>query len=303
MTAGNPLGSTAVWDRDWPTLLTACSVCGSDDAEPVGVVGRFDGADDATLSLRCGTCSAVYLSPKPPGGEVRALCRTPALSQRWLRRLTRGLRDDARILAVDCDGGTHIRALSRVGPPTWTITGTERNSEEATRAIAEGLSVTCASLEEVSTADFGYDLILLPHSLETTSTPQAMLRSVRSLLADGGYAVVVVSNTRSQAFNAFGGRHWQGYRYPGTRQHFNDRAVRSLSASAGLEVRSLATMACGNVWLTSTANLLRDWALPVPLIQFVSGRWVVPATAAWVVERISLVLGRGSLLVAKLGKA
>lgn len=265
------------------SLLMVCPVCGSDDAEPVGVVGRFDGAGDAVLSLCCGNCTAIYLNPEPVGGEAEALAR-PTLSQRWLRSLTRDLRRDASILAVDCDGGGYARALSRVGSPTWTIARTEQ------------------SLDEFSTA-LGYDLILLPHSLETTSAPQALLRSVRSLLADAGRAVVIVSNTRSPAFNAFGGRHWHGYRYPGTRQHFGDRAVRSLSSSAGLKMRSVTTMACSDVWLISTANLLRDWALPAPLIQLVAGRWVVPATAAWFVERMSLTLGRGSLLVAELGRA
>lgn len=277
MVSGNPSSALAI-------LLTVCPVCGSDDAEPVGVVGPFDGADDAVLSLRCGSCTTVYLNPEPAVDQAEALSPASPLSQRWLRRLTRGLPRDARILVVECDGGAHSRALSRVGPPTWTIARTEQN------------------LDEFSTAR-GYDLILLPHSLEATCAPQALLRSVRSLLADTGRAVVIVSNTRSPAFNVFGGRHWHGYRYPGTRQHFSDQAVQSLSSIAGLEVRSMTTMAGSDFWLTSTANLFRDWALPAPLIQFVSRQWVVPATTAWVAERISVALRRGSLLVARLGRA
>lgn len=47
------------------TLLLLCPICGSDDAEPVGVIGDFDHGPSPTLSLRCGNCNGVYLNPPP----------------------------------------------------------------------------------------------------------------------------------------------------------------------------------------------------------------------------------------------
>ncbi len=59
-------GVTRPHDELGPTLLLWCPVCGSDNAEPIGVVGNFEHNSPARVTLRCDTCSTIYLQPQPP---------------------------------------------------------------------------------------------------------------------------------------------------------------------------------------------------------------------------------------------
>lgn len=284
-----------------PTLLPLCPLCGSDDAEPEGVTGRFDGPAHASLILRCGDCTAVYLNPAPPeSGTPPPPLPLRVFSRRRVRAWTQGLPCDARILSVDCAGGQHLKALAcRRG---WVVEGTEQDAEAAARAKAVGLNVSHGTLADLKPQHNGYHLVLLPHTLEATATPLALLMAVRSLLLPGGRAIIIVSNLESPSFRLFGGRHWDGYHYPRTRQYFNPTTIRDLSNRAGFNVQSIKTMFAPDVWRTSMRNLLIDWQAPGGLTGVLSSRYVIPLMAATVIEGIACMLRRGSLLIATLEK-
>jgi ubiquinone/menaquinone biosynthesis C-methylase UbiE len=145
-----------------------------------------------------------------------------------------------------------------------------------------------------------YDLILMTRSLESAVDPSALLRHASRLLSDRGRAVVVGRNADSSCFTVFGGRHWSGYQFPGTRQQLTPDSLRRATANAGLRVEHLRTRFASNVWLRSTANWLQDWGAGPAIVSLFTGRWLVPQMVSALLETLAVARGRGSLLVVEL---
>lgn len=277
-------GITLLQAEPTPTLMLRCPTCASDAADTLGVTGSLDGSLDATVVMFCEACSTVYLSPvevetagSPPSIPVTALT---------LRRIDRWARDlppAARMLCVDRGAAEHLRVLLQAAGQDWIIDGTDLDNRSC-----------------VASTTSRYHLILLPHSLESARDSNALLGQVANLLTEGGRIVVIVSNAGSSCFAAFGGRHWSGYQFPKTRQHFTPKALHTLGENSGLRVKELETLFALEPWLTSFANWLRDWGASNAAIRLFTGRWVVPQAVTSILEGIAAIRGRGSLLVAQL---
>ncbi len=145
-----------------------------------------------------------------------------------------------------------------------------------------------------------YDFILLPGSLESADDPNALLGHVRGLLAERGEIIVTLGNAASSCFTIFGGRHWDGYQNPGVRQQLTPKAMRRLSASAGLRIARLETRFGSRSWLRSTRNWLQDWGAGRALVGLLTGPWVLPQLAAMLLEAQAVARGRGASLGAVL---
>lgn len=277
MLADKPVNDT-VSSRvsDAGTLLLWCPICGSDLGETEGLTGPMDGSVEGVVIMRCGNCSSVYLSPSRNmlGGTPPSPSKS-VLSTKRIRQWARGLPSNARILCLDCESEQQLDAFRHVGGSSWVLDGSE--------------------------GDVGdYDLIVLPHSLESAQRPEEFLRHIRSLLSPGGRVIVMVSNLDSSLYRVFGGRHWCGYDFPRTRQHFNANSLDRLCGNADLSIRKVTTLPVSRCWLSSTKNWLRDWKVAEGWVQFVTGLWLVPQALASVIEGIAQMRGRGSLLVAEL---
>lgn len=264
-----------------PTLLLRCPVCASDAADTLGVTGTPGGLLNATVVLRCEDCLTVYLSPVADG-VVGSPPGLPAsvLTKRFVNRWTRSLPSGAMVLCVDHAPEELVSLLSQAGHRDLVISGTEP------RYPSSGAG--------------GFDLILLPHSLEAVNDPNALLGQMADLLADGGRIVVIASNAGSSCFGAFGGRHWSGYHLPGTRQYLAPDALRRLGEKAGLSVTQLDTLFVPDAWLKSIANWLRDWGAGKTVTTLCIGNWLLPQAITSILEAVASMRGRGSLLVAQL---
>lgn len=197
-------------------------------------------------------------------------------------------------------------------PVPSRATNSVRGSEEAVPARLMGrwlghpgiASLTLSRDGDVvaATGDQRYDQVVVPFLLETSPDPAAVLRAAASLLRPSGVVIVVVRNPEALAFSAFRGRHWSGYRSLDTRQVLPGRALTHLANRAQLRLlRSRSHFSPGS-WLKSLRNLLHDWGAPRWLVPILAGSWPVPVAAAWVLEGVSVLFGKGSLLVATLEK-
>lgn len=263
------------------TLALRCPICASDAADTLGVTGSFRVAADACVVMQCQECTTVYLSPVPVDGPVLPPGFPAAvLTRRRVERWTRGLPPSARILCFDGGIAERLSSHARTRGRSWVV-------ESADQASA---SLSAAR----------YDLILLANALEAARDPGRFLRQAASRLADGGRIIAVVHNAGSAAFGSFGGRHWSGYRFPGSRQCFTPAALGRLAGHAGLRLMVGQTLFHPQAWLESTDNWLRDWGTGVGTRRLFTGRWLVPRAISCLVEVVAAMRGRGSMLAARL---
>jgi hypothetical protein len=147
-----------------------------------------------------------------------------------------------------------------------------------------------------------FDRILLPLTLESCQHPAELLDHAAKLLADHGRIETVIGNTTSSCFRVFGGRHWYGYRFPASRQHFGVESMVVLAQKSGLRITKQRSVASPAFWLLSMRNLLKDWGANSATIGIVTGPWLIPWLVASLIEVIALMRGRASILVVCLEK-
>jgi SAM-dependent methyltransferase len=253
--------------------------------------------------MQCGVCSTVYLSPaRSELGRFPPSLPSAALTRRRIRAWTAGLPSSARILVADCGAGRLLQPFARYGRGSWTVEGTEQDTQAATDAPDE-LSIRQGSILDIGPDAARYDLVFLPHSLEAAADPVQLLQHAGSLLAPNGRVISVTSNIASPCHRLFGGRHWSGYRYPHTRQHPDVDGLRRLSTDAGFRVIATGTVMASDTWLESLRNWLSDWDASRFVTGVLTGRWLVPNLAATCVESIAVLRNKGALLAVELEKS
>ena len=268
---------------DERTLILLCPVCSSDASETIGITGTMDGSLQETVIMECQECSTVYFSPRPasaPGGSPRlpATILTDALVRGW----TKGLPSDARVLCIDIDGCECSQALTKIVPASWSITGVD--------------SMTFSG--EANSVNGKYDLILLPLTLEAVSSPRDLMNEASKRLTQGGRIVSITFNAGSSSFGLFGGRHWDGYRFPETSQHFARESLERLASETGFGVQDVRTHSVPSTWLKSARRWLSDWNSGAVVTAILTGHWLVPQIFALVLEQIASARGRGSVVTA-----
>jgi SAM-dependent methyltransferase len=120
------------------------------------------------------------------------------------RRLTRGLKPDARILDVGCGDGRLLRSLQRVGP--FDLHGIELPGRAAERAAGNpGIQVHLGTLAATELPLASFDLITLVHVYEHLAAPRATLDRLASLLRPGGRLFLSFPNITSWQARVSGG--------------------------------------------------------------------------------------------------
>jgi 2-polyprenyl-3-methyl-5-hydroxy-6-metoxy-1,4-benzoquinol methylase len=126
-------------------------------------------------------------------------------------RMIRSIKREATLLDVGCGRGYFLKTASDAG---FDATGIEL-SEKAARYARETfkLSATIESMENLLSRKRIFDVVTLWHSLEHFDEPVGTLKTIRSLLSDGGLCVIEVPNLHSLKF-ILSKKKWEGGNHP-----------------------------------------------------------------------------------------
>ncbi|MBT8199765.1 MAG: class I SAM-dependent methyltransferase [Acidimicrobiia bacterium] len=301
-----------------------CCVCGTGDhASPIatGEDFEYETSDDTFIAQHCLECGLVYLDPRPAmselpkiyGAAYHAYEFTPErygmayrvrawLETRRLRRWTRDLPLDARIIDVGAGDGFHLSLLSRIGKPSWALEGVDPDPKAVEAARSNGLTMHVGVLDELALPADAFDFALLIMTIEHVAEPEQLLREVRRILKPGGRVGIVTDNTGSPDFALAKRRHWGGYHFPRHWNLFDERSMRRLATNADFEVVSLRTMMSPVNWTYSVHNLLKDWGAPSILTRQFGLDKPIALGFFTVVDSLFTFLGKGALLRVMLRK-
>lgn len=226
-------------------MSPTCPACGGELAPWLAVCGG-EPSDPRTHELarceRCGTRVTMSPAPGPAAYESGIYSAKPPRARRAVGALQRrlaaepvtmlrraGLQRGARVLDAGAGGGRLVGALRSAG---YDARGIEPSQRSASRALASGLPVTRASLEQHE--DSGLGAVVLWHVLEHLDEPGPALERAAGWLAPGGLLLAGLPNPDSwQA--AIGGPGWLHWDAPRHRVHLSAAGVDALLARAGLE--------------------------------------------------------------------
>jgi SAM-dependent methyltransferase len=295
----------------------SCCICGTRDAEPVGVGEDFEyrSSPDSFLTMCCDHCGVVYLDPRPARSEMNTIYPDGyhaftftednfglvyrvrrRLEARRLLKAAGPLPADAVILDVGCGDGFHLDLLREFGPPGWQLEGVDLDPRAADAAEARGLEIHRGSIEELDLPAERYDFAMVVQTIEHVADPASLLRAVRRVLRPGGRMLVVTDNTGSVDFAIAKRRHWGGYHFPRHWYLFDAASLRKLAAYTDLEVEALDTMVSPVNWVYSIRNALDDWGAPRPVVEWLSLESPVPLAVFTVFDWFHQRAGRAALL-------
>lgn len=146
---------------------------------------------------------------------------------RWIPKSCTG----SSLLDIGCGSGRFLWRAARVG---WHVIGLEFDPTAARVCRSKGLEVFDGTLEELASTGRRFDVITLSHVIEHVHDPLALLRSARTLLADGGYFWIETPNRLSHGHKYYG-TGWAGLHTPHHLQVFSPQALRKLMDEAGFE--------------------------------------------------------------------
>ncbi|HEY3725257.1 MAG TPA: class I SAM-dependent methyltransferase [Acidimicrobiia bacterium] len=306
-----------------PLALEAarCCICGTREAEPVGVGEDFEyrTSPDSFLTVRCDRCGVVYLDPRPARAEMTTIYPDGyhafsfdedkfglvykvrrRLEARRLLSAAGPLPANARILDVGCGDGFHLDLLREFGPGGWQLEGVDLDPRAADAAEARGLVVHRGSIDAIDLPAEHYDFAILVQTIEHFADPASLLRAIRRVLRPGGRLLLVTDNTGSLDFSVAKRRHWGGYHFPRHWYLFDAPSLRKLAAHTGLAVDELGTMVSPVNWVYSLRNALDDWGAPRPWVEWFSLDSPVPLAAFTAFDWLHQRAGRAALLRAVL---
>jgi len=308
-----------------PLRLThvKCSVCETDDAQPIGVGEDYEyrTANDTFLAVRCNSCGLVYLNPRPEISEFETIYPPDyhafdfsekdfgvvykirsRLEAKRLLSWCEGLPDDARILDVGCGDGFHLKLLKKYGKKSWTLEGIDFDKRAAEMAEKAGLKIHLGSVETLNLQQNAYDLAFMIQTVEHLEKPFEILTAVKNVLKPNGKLVIVTDNTDSIDFNFFKSGYWGGYHFPRHWNLFNQTSLAKLAEKAGFEIADLTTQVSPVNWVYSIHNALVDFDAPRFFINRFTLKSTVSLAAFTSLDIVLQKFGCGALLRAILRK-
>jgi SAM-dependent methyltransferase len=220
---------------DGGRLVAWRTVPGSDPALP----GDYELA-------RCPACgSAVTLAPAPaaaheegaygggaPRGARLAGPLLRAFDRRRLSFLARaGAVPPGRLLDVGAGRGRFVAQARAAG---WEADGIEPSRRGVQGALADGVGLQRATLEDAVVTPGSLDAATLWHVLEHLDDPGAALERIAGWLRPGGLLVIGVPNLASMQARAGDGR-WYHLDVPRHRTHFTVDGLHALLRRHGLQ--------------------------------------------------------------------
>lgn len=300
-----------------------CPLCGIEDVDPwaVGEDFEYRTSTDTFLMVRCRHCRVLYLNPRPALSELRRVypdnyhafqfdaarygfihsIRRRLEAQR-IRRWTRGLPRDARILDVGCGDGFHLSLLRDYGRASWSLEGLDADERAVTAARERGFTVRQAWLDEQTLTPDSYDLILLVMTIEHLYDPVQTLRLLRAALKPGGRLGIITDNAASPDAKLFAGRHWGGYHFPRHTVLFDRVTLARSAEQADLAVERIRSSYSPVNWTYSLRNMLDDWRAPRWLVNQFSLEKPIPLAAFTLLDLPLALFGAGAILVGSFRK-
>jgi 2-polyprenyl-3-methyl-5-hydroxy-6-metoxy-1,4-benzoquinol methylase len=191
-----------------------CDLCGSASHQVFATRGR--GGSKLTTVI-CGGCGLVYTNPRLSEKENAefyhdrywgAYKNKTTPDERFFKRrlpkvkpllaqLRAHLRPGVKVLEIGCGVGALLWSMKNLVGATGTFIGVEAHHGHALFAREQkGLDVREGLLDEISHTlpEAGFDLIVMNHVLEHTTSPTAVFRTLKKLLKPHGLLVVEVPN-------------------------------------------------------------------------------------------------------------
>jgi SAM-dependent methyltransferase len=188
-----------------------------------------------------------------------------------------------RILDVGCGGGWFLRISKKLGA---TEQGVEPNAYAAAQAQSQGLRVFHGTLEsyfEKIPLGTQFDIITANHVIEHVPEPVETLRTMKQLLAPGGFVWIGVPNASYPICRALKGW-WSSTDLPYHLMHFTPASMVEAGRRAGLRVRRQTTESIPRFVVSSVRLYLRyKWKLPRRLTSKVG---FVDTVASWYARRV-----------------
>jgi len=204
-----------------------CRICGSGRTRAIhGAREMMLGFGDEFIYFKCESCGCLQISEQPENlaryypasyysfdveeSGFKALVRDwltlngPSLlfgSKNWFKRgnwrSVATVPRNARILDVGCGAGSFVRQLSRLG--FSDLTGLDPFIE-ASRVYSSNVRLIKGQLENLTGS---FDVVMLHHSLEHMWDQVGAATKIRSLLSDGGQAIIRVPTVDSYAWERY----------------------------------------------------------------------------------------------------
>ncbi len=301
-----------------------CCVCGSDDANVVGIGEDFEyrTSNDVFAAMQCKTCGLVYLNPRPSVAEFERIYPPTyhafdfseeefgfvhkvrsRLEANRLLVLCKKLGDDAKILDVGCGDGFHLCLLRDFGNKNWTLEGLDASEKAVEAANKSNIKVHLGTAENNDLPENTYDLAFLIQTIEHVEKPNQVLPAICRVLKPNGKLVIVTDNTDSLDFKLFKNGYWGGYHFPRHWNLFNRTALTTLAEKSGFKIEKIETVVSPVNWVYSIHNALVDTNAPQFLINQFTLKSTISLGIFTVLDIILQKLSRGALLRATLKKA
>jgi 2-polyprenyl-3-methyl-5-hydroxy-6-metoxy-1,4-benzoquinol methylase len=232
---------------------------------------RTTGDEEFTV-VRC-NCGICYLDPRPADAAIASLYppdyepyrfdELPApvrlgraiVERRKVRRLTKLIPQNARVVDVGCGGGSLLRAMRRFGPGSWQLTGWDFPGPHLDHVAADGFATIAGDVSSAR-APSGVDLFTLLQVIEHFAHPDEILTVLADALAPGGALVLETPDLDGLDARWFARRHWGGWHFPRHLVLFNARSLTRLVERVGLTVESVERLPSPAFWLQSFHHAL-----------------------------------------------
>lgn len=218
-----------------------CVVCGQPRLRSQWIV-------DGYPLVRCAHCTAIFVRPMPTIAELDAFYqRSPAdiayrddanvenlaHYDRQLKARILRIHGSGRCLDVGCSSGRFLRHMQ----PQFEVHGVEISRRDAALAAAvPGARVHCGTLEGFAAPAGSFDVVTFLDTLDHCPDPRADVARAARLLKAGGLLVIKVHDVGC-AWARIAGRGFYAISPPGHLVYFNQRSLRLLLESVGLEWR------------------------------------------------------------------
>lgn len=210
---------------DDPTQLR-CPICTTTAVADVGPISHRSPALVAGVPINlevtafrlacCQNCGFQFKQPPIPESWLRT-CYEQASASQWgddpnpierqfdlLRDLISQYARGRRVLDIGCGNGAILEYLGS----EWERYGVELCTESSRRAAERGVNILGETLDDLSTDQQPFDVILMIDVIEHLPNPIPTLRRARSLLTRQGILIIFTGDTEAWSWRLLGSRYW-----------------------------------------------------------------------------------------------
>ncbi len=239
---------------------------------------------------KCGDCSQHFTAPFPTSSDIAGFyagdyhgeLRSNGVSEAafgekycryadWVRRF---VSKGGRTLDIGCSTGLLVKFLQDAG---YCAEGIEMNAQSVEWGKKNyGVALTCGGLDTAPLQGSAYDLVSLTDVLEHTPNPLASLRKVRTLLKEGGHALITFPDIDSFESTYLWhlsrllrrGWIWSTCHIPLHTWEFTPLTARNMFVKAGFDVVGFRRSSAREVAMD---NRLRLLSIPTKIVDLLPG--------------------------------